>query len=124
MDRLCTLWGNCKRQRGFWAIKIKKKERKITKPHHIRSSTKAYFRIHQTYLTVGIETTSAHARIHTAIVFALQITTTIDIVQTFATIAVCQRIAAMPRWAGTDGATGSILTNSIYTTRIATAAIG
>lgn len=74
-------------------------------------------------LTIGIETTSAHTGIHTAIILALQISTAVDVIQTFATIAGCQGIATMARWAGADGTTASILANSIHTARIAMAGI-
>lgn len=39
-------------------------------------------------LTIGIETTSAHAWVHTAIILALQIATAVDVVQTLTTITV------------------------------------
>lgn len=76
------------------------------------------------WLAISVGATSTHTRIHAAIILALQITTTIHIVQAFATITVSQRIAAMTGWTGTDRATARrLLANSIHAAWIAMTAI-
>lgn len=78
----------------------------------------------KTYLTIGADAAGTDTRIDTAIVLALQIAATVDVVQALAAVAVRQWVAAVAWWAGADRtAAGCFLTDGVDAARIATAAV-
>lgn len=77
-----------------------------------------------TYLTIGADATGTDTRIDTAIVLALQIAATVDVVQALAAVAVRQWVAAVTWWAGADRtAAGCFLADGVDAARIPTAAV-
>lgn len=76
-----------------------------------------------TYVTIGANAAGTDTWVDTAIVLALQIATTVDVVQALATVAVRQRIAAVAGRAGADRtAAGGFLADGIDATWITAAA--
>lgn len=77
-----------------------------------------------TYVTIGADAAGTDTRIDTAIVLALQIAATVDVVQTLAAVAVRQWVAAVAWWAGADRtAAGCFLADGVDAARIPTAAV-
>lgn len=78
-----------------------------------------------TYIAVRANAAGADTGINAAIVLALQVAATVDIVQALAAVAVRQRIAAEAGRAGADRpAAGGLLADGVHAARTAAAAVG
>lgn len=78
-----------------------------------------------THITIGANAAGTDTWIDTAIVLALQIATTVNVVQALATVAVRQRVATVAGRAGANRtAAGSFLADGIHAAWITAAAIG
>lgn len=77
-----------------------------------------------THVTVGANAAGADTRVNAAIILALEVAATVDVVEAFAAIAVRKRITAIAGRAGADRtAAGSLLANGIHAARTSTAAV-